>query len=382
MAFLEAEQRRGFAGDFRAWLQSEIDAGLRPGGAVLPLARANEGFVGTFYDWALGLYGPEALAGLSAQDFEMGPPPATPEDIAPRGTGGEALPAHISSVVGDQGLCTGLSAPGGAGAGGAETAGGPGVLSVELLLSALEACGVDNARIEIEGGPEIPVLDGSSLGWALEVQQAGLRPAPPAGAPTPASAAAAAAGPHAPRLARALREPFTVTDGDAFIAYVPGDTVRISYGVDHSADAAVIGKQWASWNAAADDHYRYVLAPARTYAPSLEYLLAAHELGYFRAGTEGTVLIASGSDWWEAAEVRFIENEPARHRAVDLIGDLALSAAPGCAGLPLGHVLAFNADHDLHARFVRTLVERTAEGDWAELSLGGPEGPGASGGGQ
>ena len=47
-----------------------------------------------------------------------------------------------------------------------------------------------------------------------------------------------------------------------------------------------------------------MLAPARTYAPSLEYLLAAHELGYFRAGTEGTVLIASGSDWWEAAEAR------------------------------------------------------------------------------
>ena len=72
--------------------------------------------------------------------------------------------------------------------------------------------------------------------------------------------------------------------------------------------------------------------------------------------------------------MRFIENEPARHRAVDLIGDLALSAAPGCAGLPLGHVLAFNADHDLHARFVRSLVERTGEGDWAEVGLPGPEG--------
>ncbi len=50
--------------------------------------------------------------------------------------------------------------------------------SVELLLSALEACGVDNARIEVEGGYELPVLDGSCLGWALSIQQAGLRPAP------------------------------------------------------------------------------------------------------------------------------------------------------------------------------------------------------------
>ncbi len=50
--------------------------------------------------------------------------------------------------------------------------------SVEMLLSALEACGVDNARIELEGGQEVPVLDGSALGWALHIQQAGLRPAP------------------------------------------------------------------------------------------------------------------------------------------------------------------------------------------------------------
>lgn len=43
-------------------------------------------------------------------------------------------------------------------------------MNVELLLSALEACGVDNARIEIEGGHEIPVLDNSALGWCIEVQ--------------------------------------------------------------------------------------------------------------------------------------------------------------------------------------------------------------------
>jgi UDP-3-O-[3-hydroxymyristoyl] N-acetylglucosamine deacetylase len=57
------------------------------------------------------------------------------------------------------------------------------IQGAQLLLSALEAMGVDNARIEIEGGCEVPVLDGSALGWALEVQFAGLRPAPPQGTP-------------------------------------------------------------------------------------------------------------------------------------------------------------------------------------------------------
>lgn len=43
------------------------------------------------------------------------------------------------------------------------------VQSVEHLLSALEACGVDNARIEIEGGPEVPIIDGSALSWAIDL---------------------------------------------------------------------------------------------------------------------------------------------------------------------------------------------------------------------
>ena len=40
---------------------------------------------------------------------------------------------------------------------------------MEHLLSALEACGVDNARIESEGGPEVPIIDGSALSWALDL---------------------------------------------------------------------------------------------------------------------------------------------------------------------------------------------------------------------
>ena len=49
---------------------------------------------------------------------------------------------------------------------------------MEALLSALEQSGVDNARIEIEGGHEIPVVDGSAMGWVIETQKAGLVPAP------------------------------------------------------------------------------------------------------------------------------------------------------------------------------------------------------------
>ena len=45
------------------------------------------------------------------------------------------------------------------------------VQGAEHLLAALEGMGVDNARIEIEGGFEVPIIDGSSLGWVIEIQK-------------------------------------------------------------------------------------------------------------------------------------------------------------------------------------------------------------------
>ena len=49
------------------------------------------------------------------------------------------------------------------------------IQSVEHLLSALEAFGVDNARIEIEGGTEVPIVDGSALSWAIDLHKVRLR---------------------------------------------------------------------------------------------------------------------------------------------------------------------------------------------------------------
>lgn len=45
------------------------------------------------------------------------------------------------------------------------------VQGAEHLLAALEGMGVDNARIEIEGGNEVPIIDGSALGWVIEIHR-------------------------------------------------------------------------------------------------------------------------------------------------------------------------------------------------------------------
>ena len=50
------------------------------------------------------------------------------------------------------------------------------VQGAEHLLAALEMLGVENCRIEIEGGHEVPIIDGSAQGWCVEIQA--VRPTP------------------------------------------------------------------------------------------------------------------------------------------------------------------------------------------------------------
>lgn len=52
--------------------------------------------------------------------------------------------------------------------------GGFSVYGVEHILAALEACGVSNCRVEVEGGRELPVIDGSSSGWVSQIIRIGV----------------------------------------------------------------------------------------------------------------------------------------------------------------------------------------------------------------
>jgi hypothetical protein len=64
--------------------------------------------------------------------------------------------------------------------------------------------------------------------------------------------------------------------------------------------------------------------------------------------------------------VRFFNDEPARHKIVQLVGDLALLAPPGGMGIPTGHIIAFQADHALHAEFVKSLLVQLGEDEGGE----------------
>lgn len=233
------------------------------------------------------------------------------------------------------------------------------VVGVEALLSALEACGVDNARIEVEGGREMPVIDGSAGGWAQQVRAQGLR------------LAVRPQDPDHPVKKRILRpkQVITVTrpEDGAFISLYPQDSVRLTYGIDKSDRAPVIGKQWFSYCLLEDMHYMEELAPARGYVTGIDEAMELREQGYLQGGSEAVLLFAYGDMWYDDDMVRFVDDEQARHHMSDLIGDLSLSAEGGHSGLPLGHIMAYKADHALHAAFVRELLATTGEDDYADV---------------
>ncbi|MGI0494210.1 UDP-3-O-acyl-N-acetylglucosamine deacetylase [Alkalinema pantanalense CENA528] len=209
----------------------------------------------------------------------------------------------------------------------AETAqGNAQVRTVEHLLAALLGLGIDNVRIEIDGG-EVPLLDGSAQDWATAIATAGI------------------AVQTTPRPQMELNEPIWVRQGDAFVAALPAPELRFSYGIDF--DVPAIGNQWHSWSPSQTSFVQEI-APARTFglAHQIEHLQSA---GLIKGGSLDNALVCSQTGWLNPP-LRF-SNEPVRHKLLDLVGDLSL-----VGHLPTAHYLAYKASHHLHTQLAQQLA--------------------------
>jgi len=262
------------------------------------------------------------------------------------------LPAHISHAEFPARLCTVLASP----------ADGSDKFRFQLtehLLSALEGCGVHNCVIEHSGpGDELPILDGSAKTWAELIAFAGT---------------ADAIDRHPYQLLRPSQPKRCVTvtgDDGAFVSFIPGGgEVRLTCGIDFSHKSSAIGSQWFTHvlhhekrHGGNDDNHssRYVqsVSPAKTFC-CYEDIDAMKSAGLIKGGGVDNALIADGPTWVNPDMLSFPRDEQARHKVLDLVGDLALMAQGGNCALPLGHFLAFKAGHQLHLRFAKELLQQT-----------------------
>jgi UDP-3-O-[3-hydroxymyristoyl] N-acetylglucosamine deacetylase len=199
------------------------------------------------------------------------------------------------------------------------------VRTVEHLLAALTASGVDDARIEVDG-PEIPLLDGSAKNWVEAIQEVGIV--------TKGEIASS----------RMITEPISVYQADAFVTAIPAPTIRFTYGIDF--DLPAIGNQWYSWTPD-QENFTEAIAPARTFglAHQVEQLRQA---GLIKGGSLDNALVCDKSGWLNPP-LRF-SNEPVRHKLLDLVGDLSLLGK-----IPVAHFLAYKASHNLHIQLAKKL---------------------------
>lgn len=220
--------------------------------------------------------------------------------------------------------------------------GGARVRTVEHLLSAMEALGVDNCRVEVTGGDEIPLLDGSSQEWVEAIRGAGLCPAEDT------------SGQKLEKLAPKIHEPVYLRRDDCFVAAFPSSQIHITYGIDFPK-AQAIGCQWFTTFLDANI-YSSKIAPARTFCifEEVEKMRAA---GLIKGGSLENAMVCSMAGGWLNPPLRF-EDEPCRHKILDLIGDFSLLGQNGNQGFPIAHVVAYMAGHALHTNFLRHLSEK------------------------
>merc|ERR1712060_623612 len=94
----------------------------------------------------------------------------------------------------------------------------------------------------------------------------------------------------------------------------------------------------------------YLIAPAKTFFHSEFELDALYSYGLLQSGPTHCTIVGMGETFQDAGEVTFPDDEAARHKIIDFTGDLALLSTNGNDGLPIGHYVAWNADHVLQLR--------------------------------
>ena len=200
------------------------------------------------------------------------------------------------------------------------------VHTVEHVLSALTGMGIDNAIIEMDAN-EPPIGDGSARPFVELIKKAGIQPQ------------------AAPRKTWQIREPIHQDSHDGtLITIVPSRTFRVSV-----TNVGPDGRFTQFFSTEVNPQtYEHEIAPARTfvYYEDVKPLL---DKGLIKGGSLENAIIVRGNEVMSKEALRFT-NEFARHKALDIIGDLILSGKR-----ILGHVIAIKPGHGPNTKMAATI---------------------------
>ena len=200
------------------------------------------------------------------------------------------------------------------------------ISTTEHLLSVFYSMGIDNVFVEIDN-LEVPILDGSGLPFVRLIEQAGIR--------------------YYRRKRRYLRirRPISVEDNGKRISILPADSFRLTCDTHYPAP---VGRQSIEMEVT-PERYAAEIAFARTFGWEAD-LDQMRNMGLIRGASLENAVCFTGGGVMNPEGLR-AEDECCRHKALDLIGDLALLGRP-----LLGHVIAERAGHAMHAALVARIM--------------------------
>jgi UDP-3-O-[3-hydroxymyristoyl] N-acetylglucosamine deacetylase/3-hydroxyacyl-[acyl-carrier-protein] dehydratase len=206
------------------------------------------------------------------------------------------------------------------------------VFTCEHLLATLSALRIDNVTIEIDG-EEVPGMDGSAKEFVAAVRNAGV------------------VEQNAERKTFAVKEPIYVREGTATLVALPGNGgFSVDYHLDFPArNGSGNHHQMVSLGVDADSFEREIAA-ARTFVfeSEVEQLRAA---GLGKGATPENTLVIDQSGEAKQNTLRY-PDEIARHKILDLVGDLAM------VGVDLdAHIVATRSGHSLNLKLVQRLLD-------------------------
>lgn len=210
------------------------------------------------------------------------------------------------TVIGDNGVC---------------------VQTVEHILAAFKAYGIDNALIQISGS-EVPIFDGSSLRFVELIEEAGVVEL------------------ESKKNVYFVDAPIFWSQGDIHIIALPSHEYRISYTL-HYPHSQFIGSQFYSV-VVDQEHFKNEIAPCRTFS-IYEEIAPMIEKGLVKGGSLENAVIIKENAVANPEGLRF-SDEMVRHKVLDLIGDLSLVPVPF-----LAHIIAIRSGHASNNAFAKEL---------------------------
>ena len=212
---------------------------------------------------------------------------------------------------------------------------GTSVATIEHLMAALAGCGVDNVVIELDAG-EVPIMDGSSAPFVFLIECAGV------------------IAQDAPRRMIRVLKPIIVEDDGRSVSLRPAERFTLRFEIDF--DSAVVAHQECDFDTATMT-FKDELCRARTFG-FLHEVDALRARGLVRGGSLENAVIVGQDGVLNEDGLRF-DDEFARHKALDAVGDLYLAGAP-----LLARYEGIRAGHEMNSRLLQALFADTTAWEW------------------